>query len=115
LNGWDFPFVNSVKYFGVIVNTEITRRLHKETIPTNAFRTFNRLYCLFRSERLSANIKLILDNPLIMSVMTCVHPAWEFAAETCSAWKAGFSVPMAIFQGSHCHDMQVAFPNALCI
>jgi hypothetical protein len=50
-------------------------------IEAKAFRTFSRMYSLFKSERLSANIKLTLHKALIRSVMTYACPAWEFAAE----------------------------------
>jgi hypothetical protein len=50
-------------------------------IEAKAFRTFIRICSLFRSERLSANIKLTLQKALIRSVMTYACPAWEFAAE----------------------------------
>jgi hypothetical protein len=53
-----------------------------ETIEAKAFRTFIRLYSLFKSERLSVNIKLTLHKALIRPVMTYACPAWEFAAET---------------------------------
>jgi hypothetical protein len=69
LNGRNIPFVNSVKYLGVFFNKRMTWRLHIETIEANAFRIFNRLYSLFKSERLSVNIKLILHKALIRSVM----------------------------------------------
>jgi hypothetical protein len=45
------------------------------------FRTFIRIYSLFKSERLSANIKLNLHKTLIRTVMTYACPAWEYAAE----------------------------------
>jgi hypothetical protein len=51
-------------------------------IEAKAFRTFIRLYSLFKSERLSGNIKLTLHKTLIRSVMTYACPAWEFAAES---------------------------------
>jgi hypothetical protein len=53
-------------------------------IEAKAFRTFIRVYSLFKSERLSANIKLTLHKALIRSVMTndLYLPAWEFAADT---------------------------------
>jgi hypothetical protein len=47
-----------------------------------ACRTFIRLYSLFKRERLSASIKLILHKVLIKSVMTYACPAWELAAGT---------------------------------
>jgi hypothetical protein len=50
-------------------------------IEAKAFRTFIRIYSLFKSERLSANIKLTLHKALIRSVMTYACHAWEFAAE----------------------------------
>jgi hypothetical protein len=82
LNGRNIPFVNSVKYVGIVFDKRLTWRLHIETIEAKAFRTFIRLYSLFKSERLSVKIKLILRKALIRSVMTYACPAWEFAAET---------------------------------
>jgi hypothetical protein len=48
-------------------------------IEAKAFRTFKRVYSLFKSDRLSANIKQTLHKTLIKSVMTYASPAWEFA------------------------------------
>jgi hypothetical protein len=59
----------------------MTWRLRVEMIQAKAFRTFIRLYSLFKSERMSANIKLTIHKALIRSVMTYACPAWEFAAE----------------------------------
>jgi hypothetical protein len=59
----------------------MTWRLHIETIEAKAFQTFIRLHSLFKSERLSTNIKLTLQKALIRSVMAHACPAWEFAAE----------------------------------
>jgi hypothetical protein len=59
----------------------MTWRLHIQMIEAKAFRTFIRIYSLFKSERLSTNIKLTLHKALIISVMTYACPAWEFAAE----------------------------------
>jgi hypothetical protein len=50
-------------------------------IEAKAFKTFIRIYSLFKSERLSANIKLALHKALIRSVMIYACPAWEFVAE----------------------------------
>jgi hypothetical protein len=80
LNGRNIPFVNNVKYVGVIFNKRMTWGLHIETIETKAFKTFIRIYYLFKSERLSVNIKFTLHKALIRSVMTYVCPAWESAA-----------------------------------
>ncbi|PNF17258.1 hypothetical protein B7P43_G05217 [Cryptotermes secundus] len=60
----------------------MTWRLHIEMIEAKAFRTFIRVYSLFKSGRLSANIKLTLHKALIRSVMTYASPTWEFAADT---------------------------------
>jgi hypothetical protein len=50
-------------------------------IEAKAFRAFIRIYSLFKSERLSANIKVTLHKALIRSVMTYAYPALEFEAE----------------------------------
>ncbi|PNF20523.1 hypothetical protein B7P43_G05325 [Cryptotermes secundus] len=78
LNGRNIPFVNSAKYLGVIFDKRVTWRLHIEMIEAEAFRRFIRVYSFFKSERLSANIKLTFHKALIRSVMTCnASPAWE--------------------------------------
>jgi hypothetical protein len=46
-------------------------------IEAKAFRTFIRIYSLYKSERLSTNIKLALHKALIRGIMTY---AWQFAA-----------------------------------
>jgi hypothetical protein len=51
-------------------------------IEAKAFRTFIRIYSLFKSERLSANIKLTLHKALIRSVVTYACPGWDFVADT---------------------------------
>jgi hypothetical protein len=50
LNGQNIPFVNSVKYLGVIFDKRMTWRLHIHKIEANAFRTLIRIYSLFKSE-----------------------------------------------------------------
>jgi hypothetical protein len=75
------PFANSVKYLGVLFDKGMTWRLHIQMIEAKAFRAFIRIYSLFKSERLSANIKLTLHKALIRSVKTYACPTWEFAAE----------------------------------
>jgi hypothetical protein len=52
-------------------------------IEAKAFRTLSRIYSLFKSERLSAKVKLTLHKALIRSVLTYACPAWEVAADTC--------------------------------
>jgi hypothetical protein len=66
----------------VIFDKRITWRLHIQTVEAKAFRTFIRLYSLFKSERLSASIKFTLHKTLITSVMSYACPVWEFAADT---------------------------------
>jgi hypothetical protein len=51
-------------------------------IEAKAFRIFIRSYSLFKSERLSANIKVTLHKTLVRSVMTYACPAWDFASDT---------------------------------
>jgi hypothetical protein len=82
LNGWNIPFVNSIKYLCVIFNKRITWRLHIEMIEAKAFRTFITVYTLFKNDRLSDNIKLTLYKALMRSVTTYACPATEFAANT---------------------------------
>jgi hypothetical protein len=65
VKGRNIPFVNSVKYLGVIFDRRVTWRLHIEMIEAKVFRTFIRLYSLFKNERFSANIKLTLHKVLI--------------------------------------------------
>jgi hypothetical protein len=58
LNGWNIPFVNNVKYLGVIFHKKITWKLHIEMIAAKAFRAFITTYSLFKRKRLSTNLKL---------------------------------------------------------
>jgi hypothetical protein len=51
-------------------------------VTTKAYRTFMRLYSLFKSNRLNTNSKLTLRKALIRSIMTYACPAWESAADT---------------------------------
>jgi hypothetical protein len=60
LNGQNTPFVNNVKYLDIIFDRKITWRPHIKTTETKASRAFIRTYSLFKSEHLSANIKLTL-------------------------------------------------------
>jgi hypothetical protein len=49
LNGRHIPFVNSVKYLGVIFVKKVSWRLHTEMIETKVFRTFVTIYSQFKS------------------------------------------------------------------
>jgi hypothetical protein len=53
----------------------MTWRLHIEKIEAKALNTFIRLYSLFKSEQLSANIKMTLHKALIRSIMSYACPA----------------------------------------
>jgi hypothetical protein len=55
--------------------------MYWETITAKAFRKIIRVYSLFKSERLSANIELTFHKALIRSIMTSTCPACEFAAD----------------------------------
>jgi hypothetical protein len=70
LNGRDIPFVNSAKYLGVIFDRKVTWRLYIEMVEAKGFRTFIKVNPLFRSEQVSANIKLTLHKALIRSIIT---------------------------------------------
>jgi hypothetical protein len=48
---------------------------------SQGLQTFIRIRSLFRSERVSTNIKFILHKALIRTIMTCAYPAWKFAAD----------------------------------
>jgi hypothetical protein len=91
LNGRNIPFINHVKYLGVIFDMRITWIMHIKMTEPKVFGTFIRIYPLFRSEHLSTNIKLTLHKALISSVMTYA----------CPAGKIRFSSPLEIFQGAH--------------
>jgi hypothetical protein len=66
-----------MKYLRVIFGERIKWRLHIEMIEAEAFRTFIRIFSLYKSECLSANIILTLHMALIKSVMTYACFAWE--------------------------------------
>jgi hypothetical protein len=71
-----------VNYPGAVFDGSITCRLLVEIIDAKVFGTFIRFYSLFKSDRLSANVKQSLHKALIKSIMTYACPAWEFAADT---------------------------------
>jgi hypothetical protein len=82
MNGRNIPFVNHVKYPSVMFDKRITWRLYIETTEVKAFRIFIRIYPLFKSERLSVNIKLALHKALNKSVITYAWTTWELPADT---------------------------------
>jgi hypothetical protein len=70
-----------------------------------AFKTFTRISSPFRSERLTANIKLTLHKALIRSVMNNVYPAWELEGDVyllkLLRLQRKFSSSIEHFQGTH--------------
>jgi len=74
LKGRDIPFVNRIKYFGVIFDRKITWRLYVKTITAKSVITFLRVYFTFKSERLSTNIKLTLRKAVISTALTYACP-----------------------------------------
>jgi hypothetical protein len=82
LNGRHIPFVNSVKYLGVIFDIRMTWRPHIGKIAAKALGTYIRTYSIFKSIHLNANIKLIVYRVRIRSIMTYACPTWQFAAGT---------------------------------
>jgi hypothetical protein len=79
LNERNIPFVNNVKYLGVIFDKKGTWRLHTEMIEAKVVRTFIRI-SLFKREQLNTNIKWTLYKALVRSIMTYAGPAWDIAA-----------------------------------
>jgi hypothetical protein len=63
LNGRNIPFVDHLKHLGLIFDKMIKWRLHVEMTETKAFRTFIRIYSLFKSERLNDQISNVLCLP----------------------------------------------------
>jgi hypothetical protein len=80
-------------------------REHVKMIEAKAFRTFIRIYFLFKSEHLSANIKLTLHRAMIRSVITYACHAQELVADTyllkLQSLQNKFSELLKIFQGAH--------------
>jgi hypothetical protein len=82
MNGRNIPLVNHVEYLGVIFDKRITWSLHIEMIEAKVFRTFIRIYSLFKSGLFSTNIKVTLYKALIRSVMIYACTAWELGTDT---------------------------------
>jgi hypothetical protein len=82
LKGRNIPFVDHVKYLGIIFDKNITWRLNLELTEAKAFRTFIRIYSLFKSERLSSSIYLTHHKTVIRSVITYAWPGWELGTST---------------------------------
>jgi hypothetical protein len=82
LNGRNIPFLNSVKYLGVIFDKRMPWRWHIEKIAAKALGKYIRTHSILKSKHLNANIILIVYRALIRSIMTYACPTWEFAADT---------------------------------
>jgi hypothetical protein len=82
LNGRNIPFVNSVKYLGVIFDRRMTWRLHIEKIAAKALGTYISTYPVLTNKHLSTNIKVIVYRALMRSITTYAYHTWEFAADT---------------------------------
>jgi hypothetical protein len=78
--GRNIPFVNNIKYRGIISDRKITKRIYIKAIPARAFRTFIRIYPFFKTELLSVYIKLSLHKVLIGYIMPHALPASDFVA-----------------------------------
>jgi hypothetical protein len=81
LNGRNIPFVNIVKYLGVVFDKKVTWRLYIEMMEAKAFRTLITAYSLLKSERLRAKIKFTPHKALIRSINIYACTAWEFAVD----------------------------------
>jgi hypothetical protein len=82
LNGRNIPFVNSVKYLGVIFDRRMTWRPHIEKIAAKALGTYIRTYSILKIKHLNANMKLIVYRALIRTIKTYACSIWEFAPDT---------------------------------
>jgi hypothetical protein len=83
LKGRDIIFVNIVTCLGVTFDRRMAWWHHIESTVARALRTYVRtyVYSLFKSGRLSTNIKVTLHKALSRSVMTYACPTWEYGAD----------------------------------
>jgi hypothetical protein len=82
LNGRDIPFANNVTYLSVTFEGRVTLGRHIERTVAKALCTYIRTDSLFKNGHLNTNIKFMLYEALIRSVMTYASPTWEYAADT---------------------------------
>jgi hypothetical protein len=98
LNGRNIPYVNSVKYLGVIFDRRMTWRPHIEKTAAKVLWTYIRTYSIFKSKHLNANIKLIVYGALIRSPGS-LRPTliwWNF-----NSCRTDFSALLANLTGAH--------------
>jgi hypothetical protein len=65
---------------GVIFDRRMPWRYIFERTAVKAVGTYMRTYSLFKSERLSINIKIIFYKVVIRSIMVYACPSWDSAA-----------------------------------
>jgi hypothetical protein len=70
LNGRDIPLVNNITYLGVTFDRRMTWRHNIKETAAKALRTSVRTCSLYISGRLSTNIKRMLYEALIRSVVS---------------------------------------------
>jgi hypothetical protein len=80
-NGRDIPVVNNATYLGITFDRTTTWIHHIERTVARALLTHVRPYSLFKSGRISTNIKLMLYKTLIGLVTTYACPTWEYEAD----------------------------------
>jgi hypothetical protein len=95
LNGRDIPFANNVTYLGVTFD-RMTWRSHIERTVGEVLRNYKRASSVFKSGRLSINIKLTLFKALISLVMTRLPHLFK-----CSAYRTKYSVLLETLTGAH--------------
>ena len=74
LKGRNIPFVNQVKYLGVIFDRKNAWSILTGTIEVKTFPAFIRVFSLFKSERLSATVNLTLHKALVRCIMNYASP-----------------------------------------
>jgi hypothetical protein len=103
LNGRDIPFVNNVTYLGVTFGKKIAWRHHMERTAAKDLRTYVRTYSLFKSGRLSTNIKRFSNLWLGQLWLTPVPPASmrrTLASWNCSACRTEHCALLEILTGA---------------
>jgi len=92
LKGWQIPFVNHMKYLGVIFYKKISWKLCIGTIAAKALHIFISIYPILKSEHLSIGTKLIIYKALIKSTdllcLPCVGiHGWQLPFEIAASAK----------------------------
>jgi hypothetical protein len=118
-HGRNNPSVNHAKCVSVIFDGRTTWRLQLEMIEAKASRARVWVYCLSKSDRLSANHEVTHHITFIRFIMTYACPAMEFAADThlfkFQRLQNRFSTPLAILQGVHWFAKFIMFESTSCL